>query len=112
MLSEDDRFLDFERLKSDRRIGRDAEEGRAVAMDGYGTKHPFHIPRAVESDHPQETTPSAVRKVIRDQPQFLDRSTRYTTQAVTLIDVAHMDHGILAGWIDLVENHGRPNGRA
>ena len=68
--------LGVQRLHGDRRVGRHAEQGRAVGLDRHGAEDPLDVPRAVHADHALRAAHARIEEVVGEEAQLLDRAAR------------------------------------
>ncbi len=104
--------LGIQRLERDRRVGRDAEAGRAVGVDRDLADHALDVPGAVHPHDAHRTAQVVVREVVREQPQRLDRASGNPLQPVTGVDVGDIHLGVAARQVDLGRNDRRRGRRA
>ena len=89
-----------QRLDEDRRVGRHAEQGRAVLQDGHGTQNLLDVPAAFERRGGGVPVPG-VAVVVRADAELLDRTARKALQPRSLVDVGHVDRRLGLGHVDL-----------
>ena len=96
--------LGIQRLERERRIGRDAEVGRAVLADRHGPQDPLDVPASVGTDC--LVAPGAVVGVmVGEDAQPLHGAARHTCQTGTSVDVANRHRSVLAIQLHPVGNY-------
>ena len=85
----------IKRLHGQRQHGRNGEMGAAVRLNGNGAENHAGVPWSVEPNAVLLATHAAHGEVITVNPELLNRATRDTGEAVTRVDIAHNDRGIL-----------------
>ena len=96
-----------QRLNRDRRVGRHAEQGRAILLDRHGAQHALDVPRPVGPDDAQQASHAVVAEVVSKQPQLFDLAFGDIPQPAALVDVGQVYQRVLAGRVDLGGDHRR-----
>ena len=102
--------LGIERLDRDRRVGRNAEQGRSVGLDRHRAQHAFDFPGPVGADPMVDAGDPAIAELVGEQSQRLDRIARQSLEARALVDVQQVHDRILPLRLHAFTNYGRRRG--
>ena len=95
-----------QRLKRDRRIGRNSEQCGTILFDRHRTQQAFDIPSALNTLCPMVGRSFIISIFVRQHTECFHRTTGYALQTFTFVNILNKDSRLLRARFRTVGNNG------